>query len=61
MAAIAVGRVWTTREEAMILTARALGFARTGKHIRAGLNSAISSLLRQSTLDGNGDLGRKAK
>ena len=56
----AVGRTWATRDESMILTARALGFARTGKHIKAALKSAITGLLRQSDLERDGKLIRKA-
>ena len=57
----AVGRTWTTRDEAMTLTARALGFARTGKHIKAALKSAITGLLRQGDLEKNGESIRRLR
>lgn len=55
----AIGRTWRSRDEAMVLTARALGFKRTGKNIKAALKSAITGLLHQGDIERNGGLIRR--
>jgi len=50
-----IGRTWTDREEAITLTARHLGFERTGKKIKQALKSAITGLLRQDELESDSD------
>jgi len=52
---------WHTRDEAMIATARYLGFRRTGKRIRRTPKSTINAALRRDEIERDGPkLIRKA-
>ncbi|MEX0654154.1 MAG: hypothetical protein WD534_10015 [Phycisphaeraceae bacterium] len=55
-----VGHTWITRDEAVTLATRHLGFERTGKKIKAAFKSALTGLLRQDELekDGEGNVRR---
>jgi hypothetical protein len=49
-----VGRTWTSRDDAMVLAARHLGFARTGTKIKAAFKSIINGLIRTGKLETDG-------
>lgn len=52
----AIGRVWHTRDEAIIATARYVGFRRTGKVIRKVLKTTINSAIRRKEVERDGPL-----
>ena len=55
LAAIAKeGRVWRSREEAICLFARHLGFRRTGSIIEKTARSLITKLLKEGKLEKDG-------
>jgi len=55
-----VGTDWIERDDAIRDAARHLGFARTGKRIKAAFKSAITGLLRQNRLESAGTQIRRA-
>jgi len=57
----AVGRSWITRDDAIRVFARSLGFARTGDQIDQTARSLINGLIREGRLESDGGEGiRKA-
>jgi hypothetical protein len=47
-------RTWHEREDVLIAAARGLGFARTGRHIRAAFKSAINGAIRRNLIESEG-------
>jgi len=56
-----MGRNWLERDEAIRLTARRLGYARTGSRIRDAFKSVINGAIRRGLLEYDGTLIRKLK
>lgn len=50
----AIGGTWWDREQAIIATARHLGFRRTGQNIRAAFKFAINAAIRRGLLERSG-------
>jgi hypothetical protein len=57
----AAGDTWTPRDEAIRLSARRLGFRRTGNQIQAALTSALRGALQMGKLESDGDLVRRGR
>ncbi len=56
-----IGRKWWERDEAIRLAARRLGYARTGRRIRAAFKSAINGAIRRGLLEYDGTQIRRVK
>jgi hypothetical protein len=62
MLTAAMGTAWQSREEAMVATARHLGFRRTGGNIRAAVTSAINAAIRRGLIERDGaEMVRRAR
>ena len=55
----ALGRTWASREEAMTLAARYLGFSRVSPEMRAQYASLIKGLLRERRLESSANQIRR--